>query len=179
VTAVVGAAPPSRPGRPWWRLAVESVLAGLGYGALLCWLGTCLVGSFRPGYMANPYWPSVPGLRTDTCGIAAFTAAAISLACSEYLRLDRQRVGSPWSKPVRANREPIRLAALAVAETVTVLGTLLVAYLSVNAVTHPATLAIRATHLAPWPTEGTLRVIALFACACGVGVMRWIWVSRS
>jgi hypothetical protein len=76
--------------------------------------------------------------------------------------------------PNTADWQPIRLAGLAVAETVTVLATLLVAYLSVNAVTHPATLAIRATHLASWPTEGTLRVIALGACGSAVGAMRWM-----
>jgi hypothetical protein len=137
-------------------------------------LGTCLVGSFRPDYLAKPYWPAIPGLRTDTCGIAAFAVTAVCLAASEYLRLHRQRAGSYRSGFIAADREPIRLAALAVSETLMVLATLLVAYLSVNAVTHPATLAIRATHLAPWPTEGTLRVIALGACGFAVGTMRWM-----
>jgi hypothetical protein len=156
------------------RLAVEAALAGLAYGSVLCWLSTCVVGSFRPGYLANPYWPTIPALRTDTCGIAAFAVAAASLGVSEFLRLRRKRAGGTISQRVTADREAMWLAALAMAETLLVLSTFLVAYLSVNAVTHPATLALRATHLVPWPTEGTLRVIALAACACSMGVSLWI-----
>lgn len=45
------------------------------------------------------------------------------------------------------------LAALASSETVAVLSTALVSYLSVNVVTHPAT-SLHATLLAPRPTQG-------------------------
>ena len=57
---------------------------------------------------------------------------------------------------------------------VAVLVTGLVIYLSVNTVTHPATLDIHATHLASWPTEGTLRVESLVLCACAVAVLRFL-----
>jgi len=157
-------------------LALETVLAGLAYGSGLCWTSTCIVGSFRPGYLAKPYWPALPGLRTDTCGIAAFAAAAVCLVGSEYLRLGRRKREGPCPAPDGTGDRPVRLAALSVAETVALLSTVLVAYLSVNVVTHPATLAIQATHLAPWPTEGTLRVMALVACVCSVSVMRWTQV---
>ena len=56
------------------------------------------------------------------------------------------------------------LAVQAVAETAAVLGTALVIYLSLNAVTHPVTLGIKLTHLWPWPSEGTVRVIGLGIC---------------
>jgi hypothetical protein len=68
---------------------------------------------------------------------------------------------------------------MATSETVAILATGLTIYLSVNAVTHPATLGIRATHLAGWPTEGTLRVSALLFCACSVMVLRYLLVWDS
>jgi len=67
--------------------------------------------------------------------------------------------------------------AQAIAAAVAILATLL--YLSVNAVTHPATLLIRATHVLPWPSEGTLRVLALFLCLCSVSMLRFLWSGRS
>jgi hypothetical protein len=72
-----------------------------------------------------------------------------------------------------AAAQPLALA-LAVTETVAVLATGLVLYLSVNAVTHPATLRLRATHFAAWPTEGTLRVMALLLCVCSVTALRYL-----
>ena len=60
------------------------------------------------------------------------------------------------------------------AEVVALLATGLVVYLSVNAVTHPATLTIEATHFASWPTEGTLRVVALVLCVLSVGMLRFM-----
>lgn len=154
-------------------LAFEASAAGLAYGAGLCWASVCLVASFRPGDLRTPYWRDVPGLRTDTCGIVAFLALAVCLGTSEYLRLRRRRDatvtpgGGSWSRTRR-------LFALATSETVAILATGLVVYLSVNAVTHPATLEIHATHLAPWPTEGTLRAAALLMCACSVTVLRYL-----
>ena len=44
------------------RLAVESAALGLGYAAVLVWIGSALVGSF--GYSDSyPYWPAISGLR--------------------------------------------------------------------------------------------------------------------
>jgi hypothetical protein len=57
---------------------------------------------------------------------------------------------------------------------VALLATGLVVYLSVNAVTHPATLGVHATHLATWPTEGTLRVAALLSCTCSAAALRYL-----
>ena len=53
-----------------------------------------------------------------------------------------------------------------------ILATGLVVYLSVNTVSHPASLNLQATHLAPWPTEGTLRVIALVLCVFSASQVR-------
>jgi hypothetical protein len=156
--------------RPW--LTAEAVATGLAYGAGLCWASTCLLAGFRPDRLSSPYWSALPGLRTDTCGIAAFVVVAVALTASEYLRLRRRSAA-----PAPPSGRPVGSAALlaqAVARTVAVLATGLVAYLSVNAVTHPATLELHATHLAPWPAEGTLRVIALLLCACSAAALRYL-----
>lgn len=49
-----------------------------------------------------------------------------------------------------------------------------VGYLSPNAVTHPYTLRLQQTHLLPWPSEGTVRVIALGICLAGVATSRYL-----
>ena len=186
---------PDRPAADAW-LAVEAVAAGLAFGSLLEWASTALVGSFRPQYLADPYWRGVPWLRTDTSGFAAFIVAAICLLSSEYLRLRRRRRAasagaarlspasagaarpSPASagaaRPSPASAGEGALLAMAAAETVAVLATGLFGYLSVNAVTHHFTLQIQATHLLSWPTEGTLRVAALLLCIVSFGVVRYL-----
>jgi hypothetical protein len=157
-------------------LAVEASAAGLAFGSLLLWASTCLVGSFRQQDLGDPYWREVPWLRTDTSGFAAFIVAAACLLVSEYLRLRRRRDGPAASagaaSPLAASGAA--LLAMAASETVAVLATGLFGYLSVNAVTHPATLQIHATHLLSWPTEGALRVVALLLCIVSVGLFRYL-----
>lgn len=163
--------------------ALEACATGLAYGAGLCWASASLVASFRPDDLGAPYWSGLPALRTDTAGIAAFVAVAACFAVSEYLRLrrsrsptaphvDREGPDEPSSRSQAA--EPVPLFVLALAKTLAVLATGLVAYTSVNAVTHPATLQLRATHLATWPTESTLRVDALAVSACAVAALRYL-----
>jgi hypothetical protein len=183
---------PNRPGGDAW-LAVEAAAAGLAFGSLLEWASTALVGSFRPLDLADPYWRGVPWLRTDTSGFAAFIIAAVCLLSSEYLRLRRRRSAAsagavpptasagavPPAASARAVPPPTArggavLLAMAAAETVAVLATGLFGYLSVNAVTHPATQQIQATHLLSWPTEGTLRVVALLLCIVSFGTVRYL-----
>jgi hypothetical protein len=184
---------PDRPGGDAW-LAVEAAAAGLAFGSLLEWASTALVGSFRPLDLADPYWRGVPWLRTDTSGFAAFIVAAVCLLSSEYLRLRRRRraasAGAAPPPPASAGTAPLSpasagavpppsageavLLAMAAAETVAVLATGLFGYLSVNAVTHHYTLQIQATHLLSWPTEGTLRVVALLLCIVSFGMIRYL-----
>ena len=160
-------------------LLLESVTTGLAFGSVLCWASTCLVGSFRPQSMATPYWSGLPGVRTDTSGAVCFVIAAICLTASEYYRLRRRRdanlhvVDSP-KPPVSLDPRSVRLIARAACKAVRILATGLVVYLSVNAVTHPYTLVMRATHLLPWPSEGTLRVIALILCVASAAVLRFL-----
>jgi hypothetical protein len=157
-------------------LAVEAAAGGLGYASILCWASTCLVASFGGVSLASPYWPDIPGLRTDTTGIIAFALAAVSLVVSKYLRLRRVRSGAP------ARELPLRTAGAlgtqAVAETAAILATGLVAYLSVNVVTtRGVTLRLHVTHVLSWPSEGTVRVIALIICMLSVAVTRYLRAS--
>jgi hypothetical protein len=156
------------------KLVVESAALGLGYAATLVWVGSAFVGSFGYNYDAFPYWPAIPHLRTDTAGFIAFAIAIVSLVVSKYLQL-RRRNGAP-ARPVAqiAARPAGVLAVQAVAETAALLGTGLVIYLSLNAAVHPWTLRIQLSHLVPWPSEGTVRVIALGICLVAVATSRYL-----
>jgi hypothetical protein len=163
------------------KLVVESAAFGLGYTAVLIWSGSALVASFTGGE-ANPYWPAIPHLRTDTTGVIAFAFAFVSLVVSKYLQL-RRRSGAP-PQPVAWPVQPVArpagvLAVQAIAETAAVLATGLVIYLSLNAVTHPYTLRLQLTHLWPWPSEGTVRVIGLGICLAAVATSRYLRASAS
>lgn len=148
---------------------VESAAFGLGYTAVLIWAGTALVASFTSGE-ANPYWPDIPGLRTDTAGVISFAVAIVGLVLSKYLQLERRSRPAvrPAPRPAGVN------LAQSVAETAVLLSTAVVIYLSLNAVTHPYTLPLQLSHLSPGPSEGTVRVIALGVCLAAVAVARYL-----
>jgi hypothetical protein len=55
----------------------------------------------------------------------------------------------------------------------------MVMYLSLNAVTHPFTLRLQLTHLWPWPSEGTVRVIGLAVCLIAVATSRYLRASAT
>jgi hypothetical protein len=157
------------------RLVVESASLGLGYTAVLVWIGSALVGSFTD-YEAYPYWPVISRLRTDTAGFIAFAVAIVTLVLSRYLQL-RRRAAAP-AGPARPAARPAGAHLLqALADTAVVLGTGLVLYLSMNEVTHPVTLRLQLTHLLPGPSEGTVRVIGLAVCLAGATVRRYLRAS--
>jgi len=159
------------------RLTVEAAAFGVGYTSVLCWASTCLVAIFGGASLASPYWPVLPWLRTDTTGVVAFALAALSLVVSKYLRLRRSKPGAIAQHPI--NRRAYVQAVQAVAETAAVLSTALVAYLSLNVVTHSVTLRLQVTHLWPWPSEGTVRVIALGICIASVAATRYLRSAAS
>ena len=165
-------------GRANRKLVVESAAFGLGYTSVLIWSGSALVASFTGGE-ALPYWPNIPHLRTDTTGVIAFAVAAVSLTVSQYLRLRRRGDAPAGSAPRPAPRAAGVLAVQAVADTAAVLGTGLVIYLSLNAVTHPVTLTLQLTHLWPWPSEGTVRVIGLCVCLVAVATGRYLRATEN
>jgi hypothetical protein len=158
-------------------LSLEALALGLSYGAGLCLMSVCLLASFRPNSLWVPYWSAFPALRTDTSGILSFFAVAGFLTISKFLRLRRKsfRIATTHRSP---GQGVLSTAVLATAETAVILGTGVTIYLSVNEVTHPVTLSMPAMHLSPWPTEGTLRVIALFICAISVSIIRFLRVKR-
>jgi hypothetical protein len=159
------------------KLVVESAAFGLGYAAVLVWVGSALVASFSD-YEALPYWPAIPHLRTDTSGVLAFAVSFVSLVVSRYLQL-RRRSAAPVEPVEPVERTPGVSLVQAVAESAVVLATGLVLYLSVNAVTHPFTLTLQLTHLWPWPSEGTVRVLALGICLVAVAVSRYLRATAS
>jgi hypothetical protein len=154
------------------RLAVEAATFGVGYASLLCWASTALVGSFGGAPLSSPYWSDLPWLQTDTTGVGAFALAAVSFIVSRYLRLRRSSGAAPVRQPT--DRPAVALAAQATAETAALLATAIFVYLSINAVTHYDTMRIHLTHLLSWPSEGTVRVIALGICAVSVAVTRYV-----
>lgn len=159
------------------KLVVESVTLGLGYSAVLVWVGSAFVGSFGDFNDAYPYWPAIPHLRTDTAGFFAFGLAIVCLVISRYLQLGR-RNGAPAERVARLRPARV-LAVQALADVAALLGTGLVIYLSVNEAMHPWTLPIQLTHLLPWPSEGTVRVIALGVCLVAVAVRRYLGATAT
>jgi hypothetical protein len=159
------------------KLVVESVTLGLGYSAVLVWVGSAFVGSFGDFNDAYPYWPAIPHLRTDTAGFFAFAVAIVCLVISRYLQLGR-RNGAPAERVARLRPARV-LAVQAVADVAALLGTALVIYLSVNEAMHPWTLPIQLTHLLPGPSEGTVRVIALGVCLVAVAVRRYLGATAT
>jgi hypothetical protein len=155
------------------RSVVEASALGLSYGSALCWGSVCLLASFRPDGLSAPYWSGLPGLRSDTTGIAAFATLAVCATLSEYLRLRRGGASTSWRRstvPPGAGRALIA----ALARVAALLSAGLVVYLSVNAVTHPATLVLHVTHLVSWPAEGTVRVLALALAVVSAAACRYL-----
>lgn len=158
------------------RAATEAAATGLAYSAALCWASTCLVASFRPSILVSPYWSAIPVLRTDTTGVIAFVATAASLWASRFLRYRRiQLDGAKFDLSLPPN--PRILGLLATSETAAVLLTVVFVYLSINAVSHPPTLSMRLTHLAPWPTEDTTRACALIVLAAAAAASQYLRIS--
>jgi hypothetical protein len=150
---------------------IEAIATGAAYGAGLCGTSALLVASFRPRDLPMPYWNRLPWLRTDTSGAVSLIVLSLAFLISEYLRIRRgQR-----NLVARSTRPCHQWKPLAVAmgRAITLLSTLIFIYISVNAVTHPATLAIHATHFLNWPTEGALRIIALVLCILSAGWLRY------
>jgi hypothetical protein len=158
-------ASPTSERRRWY---LEGAATGLAFASGLGALSVFAVASFRPQELPSPYWSRISALRTDTFGFVCFVVASLALMQSEYLRLTRtaRRDSAPQDS------RPLDRITAAGARALVVAATALVVYLSLNAVTHPQSLNLHATHFLSWPTEGTLRVVALIAVAVAVAVAR-------
>ena len=149
---------------------IEGAATGLAYASALAALSAFAVASFRPNNLSMPYWASIGWLRTDTFGFICFVVGTLSFIQAEFLRLTRViRDTSPVAQP---DPRPVSIVVVAMARAIVAASSVLVVYLSVNAVTHPNTLLLPATHRLSWPTEGTLRVAALIVSAFSVAVAR-------
>jgi hypothetical protein len=156
------------------RAVLEGTTTGVGVACALVVVGALAMASFEPNELARPYWVRIGWLRTDTFGALCFFVAVVAFVTSEYLRLAR-RAGDPAEGTDPA--EVGTVVTLAVARTLVVAATTLVVYLSVNAITHPRTLALPATHLLSWPSEGTTRMAALVVVAIAVSVARALGIT--
>jgi hypothetical protein len=157
------------------RRYLEGITTGVGYACALVALGAFVMASFRPDGLPTPYWDRLAWLRTDTLGALCFAIAIVAFALSEYLRISRRtRFPMDGQQTHRGARSMLIIAA---ARTLVVAGTVLVIYLSVNAVTHPRTMTLPATHLLSWPSEETLRVATLVIVAVAVSMARSLGIS--
>lgn len=110
--------------------------------------------------------------------MVAFAVLVVTLTVSETLRVCRRRRGKPVEGGDGVPISSVAAAVTGAAAAALVGGIGLVVYLSVNTLTHPATLTIQATHFATWPTEGTLRVLALTATALAAAWLRLVTVRH-
>jgi len=156
------------------RWGLEGAVTGLAFSSGLGALSVFAVGSFRPQELPFPYWSRIASLRTDTFGFVCFVVGALAFVQSEYLRLSRT-----VPRHAAADSRSLNHATAAGARGLIVSSTVLVVYLSLNAVTHPRSLNLAATHLLSWPTEGTLRAVALIVAACAVAVDRTQRIAMS
>ena len=152
------------------KLVVESAAFGIGYTAVLIWSGTGSGGQLQrrggePVLARDPRPADRHDRRARVRGspLSVSSSANTCSSSAAAVRLLGPRPGPPASTWCR--RWPRRAAFL---------GTGVVIYLSLNAVTHPFTLRLQLTHLWPWPSEGTVRVIALFVCLVAVAVTRYL-----
>jgi hypothetical protein len=156
--------------RERFRRCLEGATTGLAYASALAAPSAIAVASLRPEDLSLPYWARIGWLPTDTFGFICFVVAVFSFIPAEFLRLSRivrHRFVATAPHP-----RPLTVLMAAIARSLVAAGTVLVVYLSVNAVTHPQTLLLPATHRLSWPTEGTLRAIALIVTACAAAVAR-------
>ena len=163
--------------RERFRRRLEGAVTGLAYASALAALSALAVSTFHPRQLPAPYWGRIDWLRTDTFGFVCFVVAILSFACSEFLRLTRVTRHRPTA--TRPDPGSPNVLMTATARALVVAGSTLVVYLSANAVTHPQTLALPATHLLSWPTEGTLRAVSLIVTACSVAIARTQRITMS
>ncbi|WP_059010416.1 hypothetical protein [Streptomyces specialis] len=133
---------------------------------LLGWLYVAAVAAVRPDDLTVPITSLLP-LRRDTFGTCCFAASA----AAAFALQAGARSPLPWA-PDRPRRAPRPGPVDAALRTVLAYGLVVWAYLAVNSLTHPETIALRLTHFAPFPTEGATAVACFAASAAALVALR-------
>jgi hypothetical protein len=178
-TALVGSFRPLDLADPYWRGVPWLRTDTSGFAAFIV-AAVCLLTSEylrlrrrRPAASAGAVPPTASAGAAPPTAPGAVPPVASAGAAPPTAPGAVPPVASAGAAPPTAPGGAV-LLAMAAAETVAVLATGLFGYLSVNAVTHHYTLQIQATHLLSWPTEGTLRVVALLLCIVSFGMVRYL-----
>ena len=124
-----------------WRAGTAIIISR---ATLVLWTITAAVAARAPDSLSEPLLPKL-SVRTDTLGILAFGCSAATYLLHRLWSGD-QGLGAAVLHLVR-----LYCGALAV-------------YVFAMAVAHPATLAMRLTHLAPFPTERVTGIGCAVAC---------------
>ena len=150
------------------KLVIESVAFGVGYTAMLIWVGSALVASFA-GTQAYPYWSAIPFCgpippatrRLRLPSSASWLAGTCSCGAAARRR-PSQRLGPPDADGAGAGRN--RSGSL---HCRCHLSDLQRGHTSGNP-------GAPADYLLPRPSEGTARVIVLGICLVAVATSRYL-----
>ena len=142
--------------RNWRRPALETVMV---YG-LFGWLYVAVYAAARPLDLSSSIAAFVP-LRRDTFGALSFL---LSAAAAFALQLGSTPL---WTRTPR-RRGPLDAAL----RTVCGYALLVWAYLCVNSLTHPYTIAMRLVHFSATPAEGTMADLCFAASAACLFALR-------
>jgi hypothetical protein len=146
---------PSRTRRPaagWPRAVATALLRTVSLYAFFAWVYVAAVAVVHPGDLPTAI---VFGIRHDTFG-----AASLAVSVAAFLA---SLLSGPRRPPAEYVSVLLRNGGL--------YATAAWIYIAANSISHPATLHLRLTHFAPWPTE------AQFGVAC-IGVAAACHVSR-
>ena len=138
-------------------LPLNALAMVLQWSALICWAYVAVVGVLAPQYLRSDFEGVIP-VRTDLVGIAAFATSFLLLVLTGFVR--------PYPEPLGWPKRSI----LAATRSLAVHGWAGWAYISANSISHRATLQMRLTHLANWPTEGEFAAAGLLAAVVSTGI---------
>jgi hypothetical protein len=129
--------------------------------AFFSWSYVAVLAVFRPDDLPRPLTHWAAGPRTDTFGAACFAVSFLAYVAGAVVR--ERRLSRPSEADEPEGGQPALARALIRAGGV--YGAVAWAYIAMNAVSHPRTLSMRLTHLAPWPTEGDFGVTCFVVSA--------------
>jgi hypothetical protein len=152
------------------RLVTRSLLEVAAVHGLLAWLYVAACAATRPDSMSRAITTVVP-MRRDTFGVWSFAVSSLA-AFALQVRGEIPILMSP-----RQRRIPRTGPVDSALRTLVVYALLVWAYLCVNSLTHPQTIARQLTHFAAVPSEGTTAVVCFAASAAALLALRVRGVS--